>query len=71
MSEADVSITYDLFSEAKTFLNSVVGREMMNDLANASEVLPLDEYMKIGMKIIESAMKIHILRQPIGSRTQW
>ena len=26
----------------------------MNDLANASEVLPLDEYMKIGMKIIES-----------------
>lgn len=52
--ETDTSIVYDLFSEAKIFLNSVVGREMMNDLANASETLPLDEYLKIGMKIYES-----------------
>jgi len=52
--ETDMSIIYDVFSEAKIFLNSVVGRQMMNDLANASEVLPLDEYLKIGMKIFES-----------------
>ena len=29
--ETDMSIIYDVFSEAKIFLNSVVGRQMMND----------------------------------------
>lgn len=52
--EEDLLFYDKYFSEAKIFLTSVAGREMMNDLANTSEVLPLDEYLKIGMKIFEN-----------------
>ena len=53
-SESDLSFVSKLFSEAKTFLTSVVGRNLMNELANAPEVLPLDAYKKIALKVAES-----------------
>lgn len=52
--ETDMSFMYELLSVFKTFLTSVAGRELMNDLANAPEIYPLDEYMKIATKIYEN-----------------
>jgi len=53
-SEADASLLYEIFSEAKIFLTTVVGRNLMNELANAQEVMPLDVYMKIATTIAEN-----------------
>ena len=53
-SEADISIVYKIFSEAKIFLTTVVGRNLMNELANAQEVMPLDVYKKIAMTVEEN-----------------
>lgn len=52
--EADLSILYEFFSEAKVFLTTVVGRNLMNELANAQEVMPLDVYKTIAMKVEEN-----------------
>ena len=53
-SETDLSILYEIFSEAKIFLTTVVGRNLMNELANAQEVIPLDVYKKIAMTVAEN-----------------
>ena len=53
-SETDLSILYEIFSEAKIFLTTVVGRNLMNELANAQEVMPLDVYKKIAMTVAEN-----------------
>lgn len=52
--EMDMSIFYDIIPEAKIFLTTVVGRNLMNELANAQEVLPLDVYKKIAMTVAEN-----------------
>ena len=53
-SETDVSIIYKLFSEAKKFLNSVVSTDLMNELAIAPEILPLDLYKNIALEVAEN-----------------
>ena len=58
-SETDVSIIYKLFSEAKKFLNSVVSTDLMNELAIAPEILPLDLYKNIALEVAENQV-LHV-----------